>query len=646
MAVFRAGTLVLFHSKTAVVKGIANDKIEIGIEGGGTKNVREKDIEWLHAGPVSALPPKRLPDPDMGSVIELMETETLPFREFTELLYSENSPEAAYSACLLLKDDLYFTGSVADGVRVKPKDEIEKKLAVQREKAEAKARYDARIERIRKRALLPEDLPFMSEIEQVAYGINSASRLMKDAGIEALPDKAHRLLLDLGVWTYRNNPFPARFGADQPDPELPEPEILPAEMREDLTYMNAYAIDDDGSGDPDDAVSYDNGILWIHIADPASFATPDSELDLAARERGSNLYLPEKVTRMLPGWITDLCGLGLHETSPAMSFAVRIDPENGEAALDRVVLSTVRVQRYTYESAASIWDNPDMTEMRVQLEKFRAYRERNGALFIRLPEVKIHADENGHVSITPVELTPEREFVANAMLAAGAGTAKWAEANHIPMPFAVQDPPDMTGIPDKDQSLPQMYALRRACLASSVTSLPGRHAGLGLEPYVRVTSPLRRYSDLLAHQQIRRVLAGLDPFDEDVMDGILAKSEPAAYARNRAERFSNEYWTLVFMMQQGEGWQTDAVAVFQQNDRHVYLLPELAYEYKNRFGGKVEPGESLRVQLQKADPVSLLARMRLVFPGREPVETESEAPEETAGEIQDADGAKKGDVEK
>lgn len=616
MAIFKAGTLVLFHARTAVVRGTSGDKIEIAIEGGGTKNVREKDIEWLHAGPVSALPPEHLPDPDQESAAELMESETLPFPDFTDLLFSEDSPRAAYSAYLILKDELYFTGSVADGVRVRPREEIERKLAALREKNEAKQRYDARVSRIRARALLPEDLPFMSEIEQVACGINSASRLMKDAGIEALPEKAHRLLIDLGVWTYRNNPFPVRMGVDLSEPSFP-PAALPDEAREDMTGMDAYAIDDEGSDDPDDAVSFDGELLWVHIADPAAVAVPDSGLDLAARERGTNLYLPEGVAHMLPAWVTDLCGLGLHETSPALSFGIRIDPETGEAALERLTPSRVRVQRHTYESAAALAEKPDMARMRSLLNRFREYRASNGALFIRLPEVKLRADENGIVAIRPVPMTPEREFVANAMLAAGSAVAKWAAENEIPMPFAVQEEPGTPDIPCGDAELARMFALRRACPAGSVSVLPGRHSGLGLEPYVRCTSPLRRYADLLAHRQIRRVLAGLAPIDSDTLEEILRTSEPAADARNRAERFSNEYWTLVYMTQRGAGWQTDAEAVFQQDDRITFLLPELAYEYKARLGGGIKPGSRLRMQLQNADPVNLRARFCPVFPGAE-----------------------------
>ena len=510
-----------------------------------------------------------------------------------------------------MKDDLYFTGSVKDGVQVHSREHIEKKLQALREKETAKALFEARVQRIRSGNLLPEDLPFMSEIEQVANGINASSRLMKEAGVEATPEKAQQLLIRLKVWTYRNNPYPARAGIEFNDPEFPEPTSNPfsAQDRTDLTWMDAYAIDDESSGDPDDAVSFDNGLIWVHIADPAAIVPSGSEIDLEARNRGENLYLPEGIAHMLPAWMTDRCGLGLHETSPALSFAVRIDPETGNAELEKMVLSTVKVQRCTYQSAAELADRKDMTEMRRLLEKFRKKRAEDGALFIELPEVKILVQDDLHVLIRPLPLTPEREFVANAMLAAGSAVAKWAAKHEIPMPFVVQDPPETE---ERGDSLVQMFALRKACQPSKTQTFPGKHAGLGLEPYVRVTSPLRRYCDLLAHQQIHRFLTGQELIRSDEMENILSVSEQAAYIRRKTERISNEYWTLVYLTQQPADFQIDAVPVFKQDDRWTFLLPSLAYEYKTRSGGKILLGEPLRFQLQSADPVTLSLRMKIV----------------------------------
>lgn len=625
MTIYRTGTLALYHSRTAYIRNINGDKFEIAIEGGGSKNVREKDLVFLHSGPVNSLPPQKLPDPDLADAVALMEGETLSFSDFMELLYGKTTPDAAYSAYLLLAADLYFKGSVAGGVTTNDPAEIEKKLAAIREKEEAKAKYDARVERIRSRTILEDDLPYMGEIALVARKINSASRLMKDAGIEATPEKAHRLLLDLGVWTWLDNPIPARFGVELSDPDIPEMSTLPEEERVDLTHLAAYAIDDDGSNDPDDAISYDveNGLLWVHVADPAAFAEPSSAIDIEACRRGANLYLPEGVTHMLPPWMTDVFGLGLKETSPALSFALRIDPQSGEAELEKICLSTVKVERHTYDTAAGL----PLDDVRALLERFRQKRAENGALFIDLPEAKVRVDAAGTVTIRRIGLTPERELVANAMLAAGSAVAKWAVANNIPMPFVVQDPPDPALMPPPDadlDSVPRMYAMRKACQTGITGTVPGCHAGLGLDPYVRVTSPLRRYCDLLAHQQIRRFLAGDELLESSEMEDALARSEASSGVLRRVERLCNEYWTLVWLLQQErDEWHTEAIPVYHPDDRWFFLLPELAYEYKCRFGGRVRMGEPVTMYLQKADPVMLMSRMRIRIGTDEFAEAES-----------------------
>ena len=122
-------------------------------------------------------------------------------------------------------------------------------------------------------------------------------------------------------------------------------------MRADLTGMVSYAIDDEGSNDPDDAIGFADGLVWVHVADPAAVVTPDSPADLEARERGENLYLPERISHMLPPEATDIFGLGLQEISPAMSFGIRITPE-GEAVLEKIELSTIRAERSRWRASA------------------------------------------------------------------------------------------------------------------------------------------------------------------------------------------------------------------------------------------------------------------------------------------------------
>lgn len=609
MPAYNPGALVLYHAKSATVTAVNKEKIEIRIEGGDTKSVRPKDIEFLHPGPVRSLPPAALPAPDAQELSALMEGETLPFGDFAELAYGTRSPEAYYSAWMLLQEGIYFSGSIETGVTARSQEEIAESLAALREKEARQLRRAELLERIRGGALLPEDLPAMREIEQVALGETASSRLLRELGIEAVPPKAHELLLKLGIWDLFVDPWPARMGVNLETPEI-ELGALPPEPRTDLTHLAALAIDDEGSNDPDDAISYEDGVLWVHVADPAALVTPGSPADDEAMNRGENLYLPEKIVPMLPAGATTLFGLGLQPVSPAISFAIRI-AEDGAATLEKMVLSTVRVERLTYDGAAARWEESPLRELRPMLDRFKARRKADGALLIDLPEVKIKV-ENREVKITPVGITPQRELVANAMLAAGSAVAKYAVEHEIPLPFATQVPPE----PEEDSAaagtgVAAMFALRRSCPPSVVCTLAAPHAGLGLDCYARVTSPLRRYGDLLAHQQLRRVIKGEEPLTAEYLEERLAVSEREALTRRRLERQANEFWTQVFLAQQPE-YRTEAIPVLRQDERLTYLIPELAYEFKNRFGDKITLGLPLAVQLIRSDPAAGSASFRIL----------------------------------
>ena len=160
------------------------------------------------------------------------------------------------------------------------------------------------------------------------------------------PKRAHALLCELGHWNAAVNPYPQRLEVDTRVPQAALPD-LPEETRLDLTHLDAFAIDDAGSKDPDDALSWHDNRLWVHVADVAALAPPASDVDLEARARGCNLYLPEGTVPMLPPAATQTLGLGLQAVSPALSFGLEVNADGGIVKTE-IVPSWVRVTRLTY----------------------------------------------------------------------------------------------------------------------------------------------------------------------------------------------------------------------------------------------------------------------------------------------------------
>ena len=111
----------------------------------------------------------------------------------------------------------------------------------------------------------------------------------------------------------------------------------------------------------------------------------------------------------------------------------------------------------------------------------------------------------------------------------------------------------------------------------SVGISPAAHAGLGLGMYSQVTSPLRRYGDLVAHQQLHAFLNGLPLLSKDTVLERIAAGDASSSAAVQAERKSNLHWTLVYLLQ-NENWQGEAVAVDTKGKQTVVYIPSLAQE--------------------------------------------------------------------
>jgi len=608
---FKSKNLVLYKNAPALVESVAA-KISIQLASGKNVSVRPKDIQWLHAGPLKSLNDlNQMSDGDIEEAWELLQGETVELAELAELVYGESTPATVWQVWKVLHEEVWFTGSI-DAVVARPKADVDTILNKQREKAQEVARWQDYLQRVKENAIQPEDFDHLSDVERLAYRKASMNRTLKALGIEVLPEKAHRMLLQLGLWDETVNPYPARFDCATSQPELEVP-ALPQEDREDLTALETFAIDDDNCSDPDDAISLDGDALWIHVADAAALIKPDSPLDQEARARGANLYLPEIVINMLPQEVTSTLGLGLQERSPALSFKIGLD-EAGAATCSEITPSWIRVQRLSYSAADQRMDESPFQEIRIITEQFRKRRIAQGAAELNLPEVKLKTSVDGELYNlsarhelaikTPAEYTVEikglprlnsRDMVTDAMLMAGEAIAGFLVQNEIPAPFASQLPPDEAATPE---TLSDMFTYRKKFKRSKLYLEPELHAGLGLERYTRVTSPLRRYSDLLVHQQLRAFIGGDSLISDADMLKRMAEAELGGGNTSMAERLSNRHWTLLHMQQNPETIY-HGILVDKRDDRGTVLIPELAIDVKLRRLADIPLDSEIDVQLTR-----------------------------------------------
>lgn len=562
-------SLVLFKNRPARVLQ-AGDSLEIELENRKTLKVRPKDVALLHPGPLHALADLQAEDGEVETAWELLAGGNTTLAELAELVYGAYTPPTAWLAWQLVAEGLYFGGTAVEIV-AHTAAEVARKRAAREAKAAAEHAWSDFMERLRAGKLIAEDRRHLAEVEALALGKRTSSRALRELGRTQSPERAHALLYELGHWDAAVNPYPQRLEVDTRVPQAALPD-LPDETRLDLTHLDAFAIDDEGSKDPDDALSWHDNRLWVHVADVAALAPPDSDVDLEARARGCNLYLPEGTVPMLPPAATHTLGLGLQEISPALSFGLEVNADGGVVKTE-IVPSWVRVTRLTYGEVEARLEKSPFKELMRLAELSQARRRAQDAVFIELPELKVQV-ENGQVSLQPLAPLKSRDLVAEAMLRAGEAAAQFALAHNIPLPFTTQAAPEA---PQAVEGLAGMFALRRTLKRSVQTGEPAPHAGLGLAAYARATSPLRRYLDLVVHQQLRAYLRGDALLDSQQILARVGAAETVTYHRVQAERLSRRHWTLVYLLARPD-WRGDGIVVEKRGARTTVLIPDLGLE--------------------------------------------------------------------
>jgi len=598
--------LVLYKGKAALVNEIIDGKYSISPKDGEQVKVRDKDIELLHPGPIKNFSVLDSCNPFSPAVKEswelLLEEEEagLNVKELAGFIYNEYTPSSAYAVYCLLCDGLYFTGTI-ESIKLRKRDELAAEENKRNEKQREAGERNLFLEQVKicvkksangSEASLPADLlskwaPFFQDIEALAYGKSAKSRTMRELDLGETPEDAHYVLLKTGFWTGMINPHPSRFGLSLNSANINlEAASSLQEERVNLRHLAAFAIDSPWSSDPDDAVSIEktegSTFLYVHVADPASSIPFDSPAEKEARDRGATLYLPETTVRMLAENAVDLFGLGIKEESPALTFKIRIDEEDGTVKETEIFPSVVKVSRITYEEADKLMEKGEEGAVLCALydlaKKISERRRGHGAVNIELPDVRIYFKDS-KVCIDPIPEYRSSFLVKECMIAAGESAGNWAASRGLSFPYISQEVELQS-----DHSKTAMSGIAgaiqlRKCMRPRVLSVkPGRHQGLGLDTYTQVTSPLRRYTDLLAHIQIRAFLRGKGILSADEISARLGFCEAGSAAAVHAERASNNHWKMVYLSEKEKDTQWDAITLEEKGNRMSVLIPNLALE--------------------------------------------------------------------
>ena len=579
--------------------------------------------------------------------------ETVTPAEMANLLFSESQVPQCYAAHCLLSDDKIYFKQKGEGYEPRSLAQVaDRKHQMEVEAQKARGQQDfldrveqalngvavewQRVERQRLEAL-EKYATLLADVVRERLNYDSLARAyppstpiletMTMLGRPATPQGAFQLLMDLGWWSQHENLFlrrssiPVQFPSkvlevaqqrfDSPPPDQDA-------NRLDLTKLKVYTIDDESTTEIDDGLSWEllpdgRERVWVHIADPTRMLIPEDELDLEARKRGSTVYLPTGMIPMFPEVLaTGPMSLVQGNVCCALSFGIVLD---ALGAVEDYSIQTSLIKptyRLTYEDVDEMLElgveaEPEIEAIATWADRRKAWRYAQGAISINMPEAMIKV-KNDDISIEVLDDSSSRQLVAEMMILAGEVAARYGRTHNIPLPFRGQPQPELP--PDEELlQLPAGFvracAMRRCMPKSEMSISPVRHAGLGLDTYTQATSPIRRYSDLLTHFQLKAHLRGeVLPFSAEELKQVMMSVSTITQEVTTVERDTNRYWALEYLRRHPDNvWQI-TVLMWLREDSNLALimLEDLGLQLPMFFKRDVTLGEQLLVKVSHADP--------------------------------------------
>ena len=327
--------------------------------------------------------------------------------------------------------------------------------------------------------------------------------------------------------------------------------------RRDLRERTVVTVDGEDAKDLDDAVyvqqiSAHEFLLGVYIADVSYYVTEDSILDKEARERGTSVYLVDRVLPMLPERLSNgICSLNAGEDRLAMACEMHIDRQ-GTVLNYEIFPAVINVRHrlsYNIVRAMLAGDKElctkyaDIVPMVGKMDELRQIlhdkRARRGAVDFDLPEQKVILDEKLH----PIEIVQRihgnaESIIEEFMLAANETVAQHMFNQHWPFIYRVHEIPAEEKMQDLAKLLANFNVKFKVSeetqpkeIQQAVRAVAGRpeerlittvalrsmkqavyqtenvgHFGLAAKYYTHFTSPIRRYPDLIVHRLLRQWL--------------------------------------------------------------------------------------------------------------------------------------------
>jgi len=447
-------------------------------------------------------------------------------------------------------------------------------------------------------------------------------------------------------------------------------------IRHDFGDLTVYTIDDPSAKEIDDGVSIEtrDGHTWVHIhvADPSAYIHPANELANVMAARIQTLYLPERHFPLLPESLSSkkfsliASNSDTENRQYTLSFSAKVD---GDGNLVNAVIRPGLVRnicKLSYDHVDAMLDGLESSDAssKTALSRLAAIcqshlkqRVSKGAINFDRPEPSIHLNPyplplpslhfdkpDFQQTVPAIDLSvrkgaqsQSRSMVAECMIMAGRIASSVCADRGIPMVYRTQAPPNMESVSAHEKELldsvlskrnpsdgsitiSDAFKILRFMNPGSVTTQPGRsHWMMGIsDGYAKVTSPLRRYLDIVAHWQLKASLLNEPlPFSEDLLKTMGVRADMREKQLNRQSALATDWWiTETLRREQAVGSLRSKVweCIISNEGQTIQgrVLPASAFIPSLGITGKMDPavnqsfqvGETVNVVVKNIDPIT------------------------------------------
>ena len=413
----------------------------------------------------------------------------------------------------------------------------------------------------------------------------------------------------------------AKYGINYSFPEevMKQTEQIPItienenfENRRDLRNELIFTIDGDDTKDIDDAISLkilENGNyeLGVHIADVSYYVTEESALDKEAYDRGTSVYLADRVIPMLPHKLSNgICSLNEGEDRFTISCVMEIDNKGKVISYDIFESIICSKKKMTYKNVNKILEENIVPEGYEKFEQtlkdmlklahiLRKMKENRGYIDFGIDEAKIIVDDKGKAVDVVKRYRGEGEnLIEDFIIAANETVATHIYYMDLPFVYRIHGEPNeekidrfisfisilgykingkikdvkpttikfiLEQLKDKEE----YHILSSMMLRSMQKAVYDKnnigHFGLGSKCYTHFTSPIRRYPDLTVHRLLRKYLF-----------------------KNQINKEVTEYWDnkLIYLTEHSSQKERDSVDCEREVDdmkKAEYMMNHIGEEY-------------------------------------------------------------------